>query len=148
MRFSRLVSQVGLDIALDVTSAAFQGKRPHRRNSVFLDALVQLSQQFSLRLGRHIAEDRFTVFLVTDDDAAFPAAVLPLAHHAVSGQSPGQFEPGGEAGQGDLFFQQILRVHQVHESATLQLVQTVDDGGLYFPLTWSFSPYSLPSLIS
>ena len=38
-----------------------------------------------------------------------------------------EFEPSGEAGQGDFFFQQILTVHQMHEPAALHLIQEVSD---------------------
>ena len=55
--------------------------------TVALDVLVELVQQCLLRLGVDMTEQRLAVFLVANDDAAFPASVLPLAYHAVTGRS-------------------------------------------------------------
>ena len=54
--------------------------------TVALDTLVELVQQFLLRLGVDMTEQRLAVFLVADNDAALSAAVVPPAHHAVSGR--------------------------------------------------------------
>src|SRR5699024_11729754 len=50
---------------------------------IFLHTLMELFQQLFLCLSRHIAEDGAAVVLMTDDDAALPAAILPSADHAV-----------------------------------------------------------------
>ena len=52
--------------------------------AVTLDVLVELVQQCLLRPGVDVAEQRLAVFLVPDDDAAFPAPVVTLADHAVA----------------------------------------------------------------
>lgn len=52
---------------------------------VGVDILTKFSGQLFLRAGVDVAEDGITVFLVADDDTAFPAAIFPLAHHAVTG---------------------------------------------------------------
>ena len=54
---------------------------------------VELTEDSRMTLGewldRWLAEYKAgtVVFLVADDDAAFPASVLPPAHHAVTGRS-------------------------------------------------------------
>ena len=55
--------------------------------TIALDVLVEFVQQRLLRLGVDVTEQWFAVFLVADDDAALPASVLPLSHHAVTGRS-------------------------------------------------------------
>ena len=106
-----LATQLRLDVVFDVTAIAFERARPHRTRlvlcepaikplpqrhaavlgqlhiAVALDVLVELVQQRLLRLGVDVAEQRLAVFLVADNDAAFPASVLALAHHAVTGRS-------------------------------------------------------------
>ena len=54
--------------------------------AVALDVLMELVQQSLLRLGIDVAEQRLAVILVADDDTAFPAPVVTLAHHAVAGR--------------------------------------------------------------
>ena len=106
-----LAAQVGLYIAPDVLLVAAQGVGSQGDGAVLLHPAVQilaqrhaavlgelrvlidfhvaveLGQQFLLGFGQHISEDGLAVFLMTHHDAALPAAVLPLAHHAVSGWS-------------------------------------------------------------
>ena len=106
-----LVAQLRLDVVFDVAAVALEGTGPHRTRlvlrepavqplaqrhaavlgqlhiAVALDVLVQLVQQGLLRLGIHMTEQRLAVFPVADDDAALPASVLPLSHHAVTGRS-------------------------------------------------------------
>ena len=55
--------------------------------AVALNAHVELVHQFFLRVGVVVMEDGIAVFLVSDDDAAFPAAIVAAAHHAVTGRS-------------------------------------------------------------
>lgn len=173
-----LAAQPGLDVILDMMAVAFQGTLPHGGCHQLLQPLVQplpqghaavlgevhapvgahlpveLFRQGFLAPGRHIAEDGVSVFLVAHHDASLPAAILPLADHAVSGrsalshglhllppadsvlffilegvqpvclqflcQSPGQFEPGHEAGKGRLFPEQILCIHQPQQLPPLR----------------------------
>ena len=106
-----LAAQAGLDVVLDMMAVAFQSTLPHRGRHQFLQPLVQplpqghaavlgeihasvgahlpveLFRQGLLAPGGHVAEDRVAVFLMAHHDAAFPAAILPLADHAVSGRS-------------------------------------------------------------
>lgn len=49
--------------------------------------LSQLDRQLFLRWRGDVTEDGVTVFLVAHHDAAFPAPILPLAYHAVTGRS-------------------------------------------------------------
>ena len=105
------ITQLRLDIVFDVAAIAFERTRPYRARlvlcepaiqplaqrhaavlgqlhiAVALDVLVQLIQQSFLGLGIHMTEQRLAVFPMADDDTAFPAAVLPLAYHAVTGRS-------------------------------------------------------------
>ena len=55
--------------------------------AVALNAHVELVHQFFLRVGVVVMEDGVAVFLVSDDDAPFPAAIVAAAHHAVTGWS-------------------------------------------------------------
>ena len=106
-----LVAQLRLDVVFDVAAVALERTGPHRARlvlrqptvqplaqshaavlgqlhiTVALDVLVQLVQQCLLRLGVDMTEQRLAVFPVPNDDASFPAAVLPLAHHSVAGRS-------------------------------------------------------------
>ena len=105
------ITQLRLDIVFDVAAIAFERTRPYRARLVLcepaiqplaqrhaavlgqlhiliaLDALVKLVRQLFLGVGVVVMEDRVAVFLVAYHDAAFPAAVIPLAHHAVAGWS-------------------------------------------------------------
>ena len=105
-----LVAQLRLDVVFDVAVVALEGTGPHRTRlvlrepsiqplaqrhpavlgqlhiAVALDVLVQLVQQSLLRLGIHMTEQRLAVFPVADDDAALPASVVTLSHHAVAGR--------------------------------------------------------------
>ena len=105
------IAQLWFDVVFDIAAIAFERTGPHRARlvlrepavqplaqrhaavlgqlhiTVALDVLVELVQQRLLRLGVDMAEQRLSVFLVADDDAALPASVLPLAHHAVAGRS-------------------------------------------------------------
>lgn len=51
------------------------------------DVLPEFGSQFFLGVGVDVSEDGFAVLLVAQHDAALPAAVLPLADHAVTGRS-------------------------------------------------------------
>ena len=55
--------------------------------AVALDVLVELVQQCLLGLGVDVAEQRLAIFFVADNDAALPAPIFPLTHHAVAGRS-------------------------------------------------------------
>ena len=101
----------GFDVVFDVAAVALEGTGAHRTRlvlrepavqplaqrhaavlgqlhiAVALDVLVQLVQQSFLGLSIHMTEQRLAVFPVADDDAALPAAVIPLTHHAVAGRS-------------------------------------------------------------
>ena len=55
--------------------------------AVALNAHVELVHQFFLRVGVVVMEDGVAVFLVSDDDAPFPAAIVAAAHRAVTGWS-------------------------------------------------------------
>ena len=105
------VAQLRLDVVLDIAAIAFERTGPHRARfvlcepaiqplaqrhaavlgqfhvTVALDVLVQLVQQCLLRLGVDMAEQRLAVFLVANDDAALPASIVTLSHHAVTGRS-------------------------------------------------------------
>ena len=48
---------------------------------------MQLVQQGLLRLGIDVAEQRLAVFPMPNDDAPFPASIVTLSHHAVTGWS-------------------------------------------------------------
>ena len=106
-----LVAQLRLDVVFDVAAIAFERAGPHRTRlvlrepaiqplaqghpavlgqlhiAVALDVLVELVQQSLLGLSIHMPEQRFSIFLVADDDAALPASVFSPAHHAVTGRS-------------------------------------------------------------
>ena len=105
------IAQLWFDVVFDIAAIAFERTGPHRTRlvlrepavqppaqrhaavlgqlhiAVALDVLVQLIQQSFLGLGIHMTEQRLAVFPVPNDDASFPASVLPLAHHAVAGRS-------------------------------------------------------------
>ena len=105
------IAQLRLDVVFDVAAIAFERTGPYRARlvlrepaiqpltqrhaavlgqfhiTVALDVLVELVQQCLLRLGVDMTEQRLAVFPVPNDDAPFPASVLPLAHHAVAGRS-------------------------------------------------------------
>ena len=105
------IAQLWFDVVFDIAAIAFERTGPHRTRlvlreptiqpltqrhaavlgqlhiAVALDVLVQLVQQSFLGLGIHMTEQRLAVFPAADDDAALPAAVIPLAHHAVAGRS-------------------------------------------------------------
>ena len=49
--------------------------------------LAEFGGQFLLGISVDVAEDRIAVGLVPDHDAALPAAIFPLAYHAVAGWS-------------------------------------------------------------
>ena len=49
--------------------------------------LTELGGQFFLGISVDVAEDGITVGLVAYHDAALPAAIFPLAYHAVAGWS-------------------------------------------------------------
>ena len=51
------------------------------------DILPKLGCQFLLGVCVDVAENGVALFLVTNDDAALLAAILPLADHAVAGRS-------------------------------------------------------------
>ena len=106
-----LVAQLRLDVVFDVSAVALEGTGPHRTRlvlcepaiqplaqrhvavlgqlhiTVALDVLVELVQQCLLRLGVDMTEQRLAVFFVPNDDAAFPASIVTLSHHAVTGRS-------------------------------------------------------------
>ena len=106
-----LVAQLWFDVVFDIAAIAFERTGPHRARLVLrepaiqpltqrhaavlsqlhipvaLDVLVQLVQQRLLRLGIHMTEQRFAVFPVSNDDAALPASIVTLSHHAVTGRS-------------------------------------------------------------
>ena len=106
-----LVAQLRLDVVFDVAAIVFECTGPYCARLVFcepavqplpqrhaavlgqlhitvaLNVLVELVQQCLLVLGIDMTEQWFAVFLVADDDAAFPASVFPLAYHAVTGRS-------------------------------------------------------------
>ena len=103
-----LVSQLGLDVAVDELAVALHGagadgaflvlRQPDvqpfaQRHAavlgqlhilVALDALVELVCQLLLGVGIVMMEDGVAVFLVSHHDAAFPATVIAFAHHAVT----------------------------------------------------------------
>ena len=54
---------------------------------IAFDILMELFRQLLLCMRIGVLEDGRTVFLVSHHDTAFPAAVLPLAHHAITGRS-------------------------------------------------------------
>ena len=54
---------------------------------IAFDILMELFRQFFLCMSIGVLEDGRTVFLVAHHDTAFPAAILPLTHHAVTGRS-------------------------------------------------------------
>ena len=106
-----LVAQLRLDVVFDVSAVALEGTGPHRTRlalcepaiqplaqrhaavlgqlhiTVALDVLVELVQQYLLRLGVDMTEQRLAVFPVPNDDASFPASIVTLSHHAVTGRS-------------------------------------------------------------
>ena len=47
---------------------------------------MELGGQFLLVVGVDVPEDGVTVLLVTHHDAALPATIITLAHHAVAGR--------------------------------------------------------------
>ena len=53
---------------------------------VALDTLMELVRQLLLGVCVVVMKDGVAVFLVTHHDAAFPAAIIALAHHAVTGR--------------------------------------------------------------
>ena len=105
------VAQLRLDVVFDIAAIAFERTGPHRTCLVFrqptvqplpqghaavlgqfhvliaFDILMELFRQFLLCMSIGVLEDGCTVFLVAHHDTAFPAAVLPLTHHAVTGRS-------------------------------------------------------------
>ena len=105
------VAQLRLDVEFDVAAVVGEGAGAYRsffvlrdpaiqpfaqrhtavlcqfHVAVALDVLVELVQQCLLGLGVDVAEQRLTVFLVADNDAALPAAILTLAYHAITGWS-------------------------------------------------------------
>ena len=106
-----LVAQLRLDVVFDVAAVALEGTGAHRTRlvlcepaiqplaqrhaavlgqlhiTVALDVLMEFVQQRLLRLGVDVTEQRFAIFLVADDDAALPAAVVTPSPHAVAGRS-------------------------------------------------------------
>ena len=106
-----LVAQLRLDVVFDVAAVALERTRTHRARlvlcepaiqplaqghaavlcqlhiAVALDVLVELVQQSLLCLSIHMPEQRLAVFFMADNDTPFPASVLTLAHHAVTGRS-------------------------------------------------------------
>ena len=54
------------------------------RAIILINTLMEFFQQCFLRLGGDIMEDGFTVLLVAHHDPSLPAAILTLAHHAVT----------------------------------------------------------------
>ena len=105
-----LLSKAGTDMVLDVAAVTVQGTGPHqpllahqpliqplgqgepallRQVDALIggDALPQPCGQLLLGVGVDIAEDGVAVVLVPNYDAALPSAILPLAHHAVTGWS-------------------------------------------------------------
>ena len=105
------VAQLRLNVVFDVAAIAFERAGAHRARlvlcepaiqpltqrhaavlgqfyvAVALDVLVELVQQRLLGLGVDMAEQRLAVFLVANDDAALPAPIVTLSHHAVTGRS-------------------------------------------------------------
>ena len=105
------IAQLWFDVVFDIAAIAFERTGPHRTRlvlcepaiqplaqrhaavlgqlhiTVALDVLVQLVQQGLLRLGIDVAEQRLAVFPVPNDDAPFPASIVTLSHHAVTGRS-------------------------------------------------------------
>ena len=105
------IAQLRLDVAVDVVAVTGEGTGAYRTRlvlrepavqpfaqghaavlgqlhvAVALDVLMELVQQRLLGLGVDVAEQRFAVFLVADDDAALPAAIVPPTYHAVTGWS-------------------------------------------------------------
>ena len=105
------ITQLRLDIVFDVAAIAFERTRPYRARLVLcepaiqplaqrhaavlgqfhvliaFDILMELFRQFFLCMSIGMLEDGCTVFLVPHHDTALPAAILPLAHHAVAGRS-------------------------------------------------------------
>ncbi|CAN4028743.1 DUF4179 domain-containing protein, partial [Dysosmobacter welbionis] len=105
------VAHLRLNVVFDVAAIAFECAGTHRACFILreptvqplaqghpavlgqfhipiaLDVLVELVQQRLLRLGVDVAEQRLAIFLVADDDAAFPASIVTLSHHAVTGRS-------------------------------------------------------------
>ena len=103
-----LAAQVGLYIAPDVLLITAQGVGTQCDGTVLFHPAIQplaqshaavlgelcvlinihitveLGQQFFLGFSQHISEDGLTVFLVSHNDAALPAAILPFAYHAIS----------------------------------------------------------------
>ena len=55
---------------------------------IAFNALVELLRQRLLRLRVDVPEDRVAVCLVPHDDAPFPAPIVSLPDHPVSGRSP------------------------------------------------------------
>ena len=106
-----LVAQLRLDVVFDVATIVFERTGAHRACLVLcepaiqplaqghaavlgqlhipvaLDILVELVQQCLLRLGIDMTEQRLAIFLAANDDAALPASIVTLSHHAVTGRS-------------------------------------------------------------
>ena len=106
-----LVAQLRLNVVFDVAAIVFERAGAYRTRLVLrepavqplaqghpavlgqlhipvaLNVLVELVQQRLLRLGVDMTEQRFAVFFVADDDAALPASIVTLSHHAVTGRS-------------------------------------------------------------
>ena len=106
-----LTAQTGIDVLFRIDAVSAHGTLPQTRGGIlvqpaiqplgqchaavltqlyvpeYLDVLVKLGQQRFLRRGKNVLEDRFAVFFVPHHNAAFPAAIFPLAHHAVPGWS-------------------------------------------------------------
>ena len=107
-----LAAELRLDVVFDIIPVAFQRPRTNRAVLVFrkpavqplaqrhaavlgqlhvliaFDALVQLFRQRFLRLRVDVPEDRVAVCLVSHDDAPFPAPIVALPDHPVSGWPP------------------------------------------------------------
>ena len=105
------IAQLWFDVVFDIAAIAFERTGPHRTRlvlcepaiqplaqrhaavlgqlhiTVALDVLVELVQQCLLRLGVDMTEQRLAVFPVPNDDASFPASIVTLSHHAVTGRS-------------------------------------------------------------
>ena len=103
-------SQAGLHVVFHIPAIVFQRARPESDRHLLqpcvqpfpeshfallrqvnalvgVDILAELCSQLFLIISVDVAEDRVAVFLVSYHDAALPATVVPLAHHAVAGRS-------------------------------------------------------------
>ena len=106
-----LVAQLRLNVVFDIAAIAFERTGSHRARlvlcepavqplaqrhatvlgqlhiAVALDVLVELVQQYLLRLGVDMTEQRLAVFPVPNNDATLPASVVTPSHHAIAGRS-------------------------------------------------------------